>query len=135
MNCKHPKDARRQFDGGVGCGKCGREIDPEAISRGRRSRARGNGHELKAARLYGGEKTGPLGGPEDIRGAEYRTQVKTMQRSAPIQWRTVFAKLDTQTDARTPRLLLRFLAGPGIPADDYFVVRGRDWLDRFDRDE
>jgi hypothetical protein len=118
-----------------GCVRCGALKSPEASRRGRTNRARGNRHELAVARLYGGEKTGPLGGPEDIRGAEYRTQVKTHQREAPREWRSAFAKLATQHDGRTPRLILRFLPGQGIAADDYVVIRGKDWLDRYGRDE
>lgn len=32
-------------------------------------------------------------------------------------------------------MILRFLAGPGIPADDYIIIRGQDWLDRYGRDD
>lgn len=137
MTCRHPRVNRRQnSDGRQSCGACLAFLDPEAQSRGRRARSRGNGHELKAARLYGGEKTGPLGKIEDIRGAEFSTQVKTKQGLAPAMWRKVFVQMDAaDLQGRTPRILLRFLPGPGIPADDYFLVRGRDWLDRWGRDE
>jgi hypothetical protein len=116
------------------CIKCGREQDPSLSKRGRNNRKRGNSHELSVARKYGGEKVGPLGLPEDIRGAEYRTQVKTHQRLAPTEWRKAFAALEATPDNRTPRLIVRFLQ-PGVPADDYIIVRGSDWLDRFGRDE
>lgn len=121
---------------GVTTCACGKEIDAEAQLRGRRARRRGNGHELKAARHYGGEKVGPLGRAEDIRGAEWATQLKTKQGVAPSMWRDAFAKMDAYpVPGLTPRLLIRFLPGPGIPVDDYFIVRGRDWLDRFGKDE
>ena len=107
----------------------------EASRRGRNNRSRGNRAELAVARKYGGEKTGPLGGPEDIRGAEWRTQVKTHQGLPPVRWRKVFAALDTQHDGRLPRLIERYLPGQGIAADDYIVVRGSDWLAWFGRDE
>ena len=116
------------------CRKCGAYRDDAASRRGRTNRSRGNHHELAVSRLYGGEKTGPLGGPEDIRGAEWRSQVKTHQRLAPAEWAKAFAGMDTQHDARTPRLVLRYLRA-GVAADDYIVVRGRDWLERFGRDE
>lgn len=136
MSCRHPRMMRVYINGVLSCGACDKAIDPEAQARGRRARSRGNGHELKAARLYGGEKTGPLGKIEDIRGAEFSTQVKTRQGLAPAQWRSIFSQMDAaDLKGRTPRLLLRFLPGPGIPADDYFVVRGSDWLDRWGRDE
>ena len=118
------------------CIRCNAIRDEAAAIRGRRARSRGNGHELKAARLYGGEKTGPLGKIDDIRGAEFSTQVKTKQGTAPAQWRNIFAAFDAvDLQGRTPRILLRFLPGPGIPSDDYFVIRGRDALDRWGRDE
>lgn len=144
--CRHPKDMRRPYDGGVNgpsdqrvgwtnCGLCGRDIDPVQQKRGRNNRSRGNAHELAIARKYGGEKVGPLGLPEDIRGPEFRSQVKTYQRLAPAAWGKAFAALDSYAlDARTPRLILRFLQ-PGVAADDYIVIRGNDWLDRYGRDE
>jgi hypothetical protein len=49
-------------------------------------------------------------------------------------WRKSFAGMDAQRDGRLPRVLMRYTA-PGVPADDYFVIRGRDWLDYFGRDE
>jgi hypothetical protein len=109
--------------------------DPEAVRRGRNNRSRGNRAELAVARRYGGEKTGPLGGPEDIRGVEWRTQVKTHQGLPPVRWRKVFAALATQHDGRLPRLIERYLPGQGIAADDYIVIRGSDWLAWFGRDE
>ncbi len=109
--------------------------DPAAVRRGRNNRKRGNAAELAIARRYGGEKVGPLGLPEDIRGAEWRTQVKTHQRLPPVEWTKAFAAMETRHDSRTNRLVLRYLPGVGIPADDYIVVRGRDWLDKFGRDE
>lgn len=115
---------------------CMKEIDYDAVVRGRRARSRGNGHELKAARLYGGEKVGPLGKAEDIRGEEWSTQVKTRQGGAPLLWKQSFAKMDANpVEGLTPRLLLRFLGGSGVPADDYFIVRGQDWLDHFGKDD
>ena len=133
---------------GLTCSNCGSLLDAHCavhlipccpgkcpVKRGRNNRARGVRHELSVARRYGGEKVGQLGLPEDIRGTEYRTQVKTHQRSAPVEWRKAFAALEAVTDGRTPRLIVRFLAGPGIPADDYIIIKGSSWLDRFGKDE
>lgn len=136
LACRHPRDERLVHPLGSYCTACDQVLQLENMSRGRRARSRGNGHELKAARTYGGEKTGPLGKIEDIRGAEWSTQVKTRQGTAPAQWRNIFAAFDAvDLQGRTPRILLRFLPGPGIPADDYFVIRGKDALDRWGRDE
>ncbi len=117
------------------CARCGAIRDDAASRRGRNNRARGNRAELAVARRFGGEKTGPLGQPEDIRGREWRTQVKTHQGLPPARWRAVFAALDTQHDARLPRLIERYLPGQGIAADDYIIVRGADWLAWFGKDE
>ena len=117
------------------CRRCLKAKDEAVARRGRNNRKRGNSHELAIARRYGGDKVGPLGLPEDIRGIEFRSQVKTHQRSAPAEWRKAFAALEAGRDGRTPRLILRFLPGPGLPADDYIVLRGSDWLDRYGRDE
>jgi hypothetical protein len=125
---------RHVWDAGV-CARCDKVRDDAAVRRGRNNRSRGNRHELAVARTYGGEKTGPLGGAEDIRGKDFRTQVKTHQGVPPVRWRSVFAKLDTQADPRIPRLIERYLPGPGVPADDYFVFRAKDFLDWFGRDE
>jgi len=100
--------------------------------RGRNNRSRGGRAELDVARTYGGEKVGPLGLPEDIRGKHWATQVKVSQRMAPPMWRAEFAKLSGQ--GRTPRLILRF-ARQGVKAEDYIVVRGSDWLEWFGKDE
>jgi hypothetical protein len=116
------------------CQLCGKLKDAALSKRGRNNRKRGNSHELSVARKYGGEKVGQLGLPEDIRGGEYRTQVKTHQRPAPAEWRKAFAALEAVTDNRTPRLIVRFLQ-PGVPADDYIIIKGSTWLDRFGRDE
>lgn len=111
-----------------------RTPDPERQKRGRNNRKRGNRHELLAARKYGGMKIGPLGQPTDVLGAEFLTQVKTHQRPAPVEWRDVFAALAPSAGARCPRLLVRYLQ-PGVEADDYFIIRGRDWLEHMGRDE
>ena len=119
---------------GIVCRRCRKPRDPITSKRGRNNRKRGNSHELSVARKYGGEKVGQLGLPEDIRGTEYRTQVKTHQRPAPTEWRKAFAALEAVSDNRTPRLIVRFLQ-PGLLADDYIIIRGSAWLDRFGTDE
>lgn len=129
-----PKCKRHRWAGDF-CERCGQRLNPVTVRRGRNNRARGNRAELAVARRYGGEKTGPLQQAEDIRGAEWRTQVKTHRGLPPLRWRKVFAALDTQHDVRLPRLIERYLPGQGISADDYVIVRGSDWLAWFGRDE
>jgi hypothetical protein len=104
--------------------------------RGRNNRSRGNRSELDIARTYGGEKVGPLGLPEDIRGKQWATQVKVSQRTPPPMWLREFGKL--AGGSRTPRLILRFTRKGGLPHDrtqDFIVVRGEDWLAWFGKDE
>ena len=114
------------------CVTCGVEQGP-STRRGRNNRKRGGAAELDIARTYGGEKVGPLGLPEDIRGKTWATQVKVSQRAAPPAWLREFTKLDT-TSGRTPRLILRF-SRQGVKAQDFVVIRGEDWLAYFGKDE
>jgi hypothetical protein len=120
---------------GYQCLVC-QKIQNESSRRGRNNRKRGGKAELDIARTYGGEKVGPLGLPEDIRGKVFATQVKVSQRAAPPMWLREFAKLEA--GARTPRLILRFTRQGGLATDrtqDFVVMRGSDFLDFFGRDE
>ena len=79
--CLHPRAQRRIVEDGVVCGRCGREIDPALSVRGRNNRSRGNRDELAVARLLGGRKVGPLGGPHDVEIPGYlRLQCKRLDR-------------------------------------------------------
>lgn len=112
---------------------CGAIKDATRSRRGRTSRSYGNRAELSAARRYGGTKIGHAGGPVDIRGTDFATQVKTHRRLPPVEWRKAFGAM--AQDNRCPRLLLRFVQGPGLPPVDYFVFPADDWLDWFGRDD
>ena len=122
------------------CNQCGLFYE-DFVARQRRNRnnrKRGGRTELAVARTYGGEKVGPLGLPEDIRGKSWRTQVKVSQRSVPPMWQREFAKMATQRDGRTPRLILRFTRSGGLAqgrTQDFIVIRGEDWLSWFGRDD
>lgn len=115
------------------CARCGIVRDEQRSRRGRQSRNYGNRAELQASRKYGGVKVGHAGGPVDIRGKDFATQVKTHRRLPPIEWTKAFAAMSQ--DNRCPRLLLRFVQGAGKPPLDYFVFPADDWLDWFGRDE
>lgn len=130
---RHRKPLTIQADGRV-LYDCGHEWVAETAKRGRNNRARGGRAELAIAREYGGEKVGPLGLGEDIRGKTWATQVKVSQRAAPPMWLREFAKLANRSDGRTPRLILRF-SRQGVKAEDFVVIRGSDWLAWFGRDE
>ena len=114
------------------CRLCRKPKDEIRSRRGKTSRDYGNRAELKVARTYGGEKVGHHGGPVDVRGKDWNTQVKTHRRLPPAEWRAVFAALEASTD-RLPRLLLRFVHDGG--PTDYIVVPGKAWLDWFGKDE
>lgn len=116
------------------CIRCAKPKDEARSRRGRQSRNYGNRAELEAARRYGGVKVGHAGGPVDIRGGEWSTQMKTHRRLPPKEWRDAFAKMEASTD-RMPRLLLRFVVGGGQPPLDYFVIPGPVWLDWFGKDQ
>jgi hypothetical protein len=114
---------------------CGHERNDAKIRQGRTSRSYGNRAELAVARQYGGRKVGHAQGPTDVVGVTTKTQVKTTRRPAPQMWSREFAKLDSERDGRLPRLLLRFVRPGNAGPDDYFVVRGSDWLEHLGRDE
>lgn len=115
------------------CSICGVHKDPVRSRRGRQSRNYGNRAELDVARRYGGTKVGHHGGPVDVRGTDWHTQVKTHRRKPPAEWTKAFAGMAASTD-RLPRLLLRFVLGPGQPPQDFVVVPGSAWLDWFGKD-
>jgi hypothetical protein len=115
------------------CIRCGRLQDLALSRRGKQSRNYGNRAELKAANKYGGTKIGAAGGPVDIRGKDFATQMKTHRRPVPSEWRKVFAAMGQENRCR--RLLLRFVQGPGVAPADFFVFQADDFLDWFGRDE
>jgi hypothetical protein len=114
--------------------RCGKERNEAKIRAGKQARNYGNRAELAVAKQYGGRKVGHAQGPTDVVGVNTKTQIKTRRSEAPAMWRVEFAKLDSERDGRLPRLLLRFVQS-GVAPDDYFVVRGSDWLEWFGRDE
>jgi hypothetical protein len=103
------------------CIRCGRLQDLALSRRGKQSRNYGNRAELKAANKYGGTKIGAAGGPVDIRGKDFATQMKTHRRPVPSEWRKVFAAMGQENRCR--RLLLRFVQGPGVAPADFFVFQ------------
>lgn len=119
--------------GVTSCVRCGAIRDETRARRGRQSRNYGNRAELSVARTYGGTKVGHAGGPVDVVGAEFATQVKTHRRLPPAEWRKAFAGMAQSRGV--PRLLLRFVIGNGQPPEDFIVVPGKAWLDWFGKDE
>jgi hypothetical protein len=115
------------------CVRCDKPMDEVLSRRGRTSRNYGNRAELKAANKYGGTKIGAAGGPVDIRGKDFATQMKTHRRPVPAEWRKVFAAMGQENRCR--RLLLRFVQGPGVAPADFFVFPAEEFLSWFGKDE
>lgn len=118
----------------VACSRCGRPKDVARSRRGRSSRRLGGDQERRAERRYGWTKIGERGEKTDLRGRLFKVQQKSTRRAPPALVRDAFAGLDATRDGRVPLLLLTFVR-PGVPAQDYVVVRGSDWLELHGRDE
>jgi hypothetical protein len=132
MTCRHlPRTGRiYQADGGYTCTRCGTTVTRERQRQGRTVRQYGIRAELDAARKYGGVKTND-GGPVDIEGADWDTQMRTRRREPPKEWVKVFAAMPGR---RLRRMLIRFVR-PGHPPEDYYIVPSADWLSWYGRDE
>ena len=116
------------------CARCGAEETPK-VKRGRTVREYGNRAELAVARTYGGAKIGHHGRPRRRRGPRLgSTQVRTRRAAVPAEWSKAFAAMSVRPD-KLPRLLLRFVRPGNAGPEDYLVIRARDWLDWFGRDE
>jgi hypothetical protein len=113
------------------CERCHVRRDDDKARRGKQSRNYGNRAELKVARTYGGTKVGHAGGPVDVRGVDFDTQVKTFRRRPPALWKQAIGAMDG--GKRCPRLLIRFVQPTG--PEDYFVFRASDFLAWFGKDE
>jgi hypothetical protein len=113
------------------CRRCGQPRDPIRSKRGRQSRNYGNRAELDVARRYGGGKVGHHGGPVDVRGTDFDTQVRTRRQKPPAEWKKAIGAMEA--GGRCPRLLIRFVQPTG--PEDYFIFRAADFLAWFGRDE
>jgi hypothetical protein len=116
------------------CEGCGKPYVEAAVKRGKSSRRLGNDGERRSEKRYGFVKVGEFGGITDLQGKTTKVQQKTSRMAAPVKWKGIFAQLEQVADGRMPAILLSFVR-PGVPSDDYFIVRGRDWLDWRGRDE
>jgi hypothetical protein len=118
----------------VSCFRCGKPKDEARSRRGKSSRRLGNDGERRSEKRYGFVKVGEFGGITDLQGKTTKVQQKTSRMAAPVKWKGIFAQLEQVADGRMPAILLSFVR-PGVPSDDYFIVRGRDWLDWRGRDD
>jgi hypothetical protein len=135
--CKHRwqtiKDVGRDMTWAE-CIRCGIVRDPVRSRRGKSSRRLGHDQERRAERVYGWEKIGERGEKTDLRGRMFKVQQKASRRPPPALIRDTFAGLEATRDGRIPALLLSFIR-PGVPTEDYILIRGADWLDLHGRDE
>lgn len=113
------------------CTRCGKAWVPELSRRGRQSRNYGNRAELDVARRYGGVKVGHAGGPVDVRGKDFNTQVRTRRQKPPAEWKKAIGAMEG--DGRCPRLMIRYVQPTG--PEDYFIFRAADFVAWFGRDE
>jgi hypothetical protein len=118
----------------VVCARCGAPRDLARARRGKSSRRLGADQERRAERVYGFAKRGEMGDIVDLQGVTKKVQQKSTRREPPARWVGIFAALDAINDGRTPAILLSYVR-QGRPTEDYFVIRGKDWLDLFGRDE
>ena len=118
------------------CRGCGHEIDLIQQRRGRNNAKRGKSHSLAISRKYGmahveNDSSSGKRGPVDSLGVRWKQQNKSKQSAPPLAWSLMFQAMDGVADGRLPRILLRYLPGPGQKAQDFFIVRGDDWLSEF----
>lgn len=138
--CKHPRQNRRQSsDGTWTCGACLRVIDPIAQKRGRNNSARGKRHSLDISRKYGmvhieNDSRSGRRGPIDSLGRRWKQQNKSKQAQVPVEWALAFSAMDGVLDGRLPRMVIRYLPGPGVRGQDFIIIRGDDWLLEFGPD-
>lgn len=131
MTCRHlPRTARVYRDGGYDCTRCGRFVSKESIRKGRTVRQYGISAELRAARKYGGRKTND-GGPVDITGQDWDTQMRTRRQSPPREWEKAFAAMPGK---KLRRLLISYVQGPGRAPVDFYVIPAEDFLAWYGKD-
>lgn len=124
--CKHPREARRLFDDGIACGRCGKTLDPELLSRGRRNRSRGNAIERQVAAQLGLKRTGQYGGPDDAKGNWLVVQVKSGGSFPKRVWGWLQA---LPADAgQTRAVVLTDAPGPGHRRRAVVVVELDEWI-------
>lgn len=118
----------------VMCNSCGKAKDEAASKRGKSSARFGKDQERRAERKFGWEKIGERGEGTDLRGRFAEVQQRSTRRLPPSMWTTAFAKLDATKEDRVPLLLLSYVR-QGVPAEDFIVIRGADWLELHGTDE
>jgi hypothetical protein len=127
-----PKCKRHRWDRTlrpVACARCGRVRDEARSRSGRNARSRGNRHELRVARAFGGVKVGHHGGPEDVRVGMFVVQVKYYATARFPAWMDNELKKLPRTDGRVPLLVVAESAGQGRKGRAIAVLDLGDMID------
>lgn len=124
--CLHPRAMRRIFDGGIACGRCGKELDESRIRRGRTSRNRGNSIEREIGHRLGLNRVGQFGGPDDLSGELFRVQVKSGGAFPERLW--AWLRGVPATAQQTRLLVVTDAPGPGKRRRAVVVLDIDDWI-------
>lgn len=125
--CRHPRSARW----GTLCdtirGGCGKELG-EAVSRGRRSRQRGNAIERDVGKQLGLRRVGQFGGPNDLgaAGEPFIVQVKSGKSFPERIYR--WLKALPANASQTPIVVVTDAPGPGHRRRALVVLTLEDWV-------
>jgi len=128
MSCRHPRDKRRLFDDGVGCGACGHIFDPERQRAGRTNRQRGNSIEREVGKALGLTRVGQYGTPTDLGATAepFAVQVKSGGAFSERQWS--WLKAVPAIASQTPLLVITDAPGPGHRRRAVVVLDLADWI-------
>lgn len=118
----------------IRCRRCHHVQDAARVRAGRSARRLGGDQERRIERVYGPMKVGERGDAVDHIGTICKWQSKAT-RTAPPGWISgPIARMDGLYGDRLPVLILSFVR-PGVPVEDYVLMRGSDWLALHGRDE
>jgi hypothetical protein len=116
------------------CARCGHVRSDTASRKGRSSRRLGADQERRIERVYGPRKIGERGDAVDHIGTIGKYQSKASRTKPPAWLSEPLHKMDGLYGERVPVLVVSYVR-PGVPVEDYIVIRGRDWLALHGRDE
>lgn len=128
--CLHPRrDRRWGEDGDVFCTRCGAIIPADRVTRGRRSRNRGNAIERGVAAQMGLRRVGQFGGPTDVGTAAepFRVSVKSGSGYFSERYWDQLRRQDVSA-GQTALLVVTDAPGPGRRRRAMVVLSLDDWL-------
>lgn len=116
--CRHPRDKRMLIDDGVGCGACGKILDPEIQKRGRRNKYRGLSIQRQVALAADMEHV-PGNGPVDAQDSAFNAEIKSGPSWYSVR---VESELDALPAGRMPLFIAASTPGPGRSRRVYVSV-------------